>query len=64
MLIGLVIGKPLGILAGSAIAVRLGVARLPDRSEVAAHDGIGALAGIGFTVSLFITTLAFANGRP
>jgi NhaA family Na+:H+ antiporter len=56
--LGLVIGKPLGILAFSWIAVRAGLARLPEGvgwREVAAG---GALAGIGFTMALFIAGLA------
>ena len=62
VLAGLVVGKPLGILAGSVLAVRLGVAKLPAHTSWLHVTGIGALAGIGFTVSLFITTLAFADG--
>ena len=56
--LGLVVGKPLGILVLSWIAVRAGLARLPEGvgwREVAAG---GALAGIGFTMALFIAGLA------
>jgi NhaA family Na+:H+ antiporter len=56
---GLVIGKPLGIVCFSWLAVRLGLARLPDGARWGHIVGIGATAGIGFTVSLFITGLAF-----
>ena len=56
---GLVIGKPLGIVAAAYIAVRTGLGRLPDGVTWPHIGGIGALAGIGFTVSLFITGLAF-----
>jgi NhaA family Na+:H+ antiporter len=53
-----VIGKPLGIVAVSALAVRLGLARLPDGVGWGALAGGGALAGIGFTMALFIAGLA------
>lgn len=56
--LGLLVGKPLGILVLSWIAVRAGLARLPEGvgwREVAAG---GALAGIGFTMALFIAGLA------
>jgi len=56
--IGLVVGKPIGILLFSAIAVRIGVARLPSGTNWASIGGAGLLAGIGFTVSVFIAELA------
>jgi NhaA family Na+:H+ antiporter len=62
IILGLVVGKPLGVLAGSALAVRLGRARLPDGVDWAALGALGALAGIGFTVALFISDLAFEGG--
>ena len=54
-------GKPLGISLGSFVAVRTGIARLP--AGVAWRDLVGAaaVAGIGFTVSLFVAELAFAS---
>jgi NhaA family Na+:H+ antiporter len=55
---GLVIGKPLGIVALSFLAVRLGIARLPERVSWSAVTGAGFLAGIGFTMALFIAGLA------
>ena len=55
---GLVIGKPLGVLAFSWLAVRAGVARRPAGVGWAALAGGGCLAGIGFTMSLFIAGLA------
>lgn len=58
---GLVAGKPLGFLSFSWAATRLGAAQLPDRVTWAMIGAIGALAGIGFTVSLFIAGLAFAD---
>ncbi len=56
---GLVIGKPLGVVAASRLAVRLGLADTPTGSSPRQVLGIGAAAGIGFTVALFITELAF-----
>ena len=58
---GLVLGKPLGILLASAIAVRVGVAVLPEDVRWPHVAGAGALGGIGFTVSLFIAGLAFED---
>lgn len=55
----LVIGKPLGVLAASALAVRFGLAEKPDAYSWAQVAGAGALAGIGFTMSLFIAGQAF-----
>jgi NhaA family Na+:H+ antiporter len=56
---GLVIGKPLGLLAASALAVWLGLAVKPDAYSWRQLAGAGALAGIGFTMSLFIAGQAF-----
>ena len=55
---GLVLGKPLGIVAFSAVAVKLGWARLPEGVNWKVLTGAGCLAGIGFTMSLFIAGLA------
>jgi Na+:H+ antiporter, NhaA family len=57
--VGLVVGKPLGVLLAVALAVRLGFTRLPDDLRWRHIAGLGALAGIGFTVSLLIGGLAF-----
>ncbi len=57
---GLLIGKPLGILAAAHGAVRSGLARLPDGLTWMHVAGVSILAGIGFTMSLFIGMLAFA----
>lgn len=58
---GLVIGKPLGIVVMSALAVWLGVARLPEGVPWSAVLGGGFLAGIGFTMALFIADLALVG---
>jgi NhaA family Na+:H+ antiporter len=55
---GLAVGKPVGVVAFSWMAVRTGLARLPDGVNWAALAGGGCLAGIGFTMSLFIAGLA------
>lgn len=56
---GLVIGKPLGILLFSSIAVGLGFCVLPHPLKWKHIFGAGLLAGIGFTMSIFITMLAY-----
>jgi Na+:H+ antiporter, NhaA family len=58
---GLVIGKPVGILLALAALVAFGFARLPDETRWHHLAGVGCLAGIGFTMSLFIGTLAFED---
>jgi NhaA family Na+:H+ antiporter len=55
---GLVVGKPLGIVLLSWLAVRAGWASLPSGINWRAMVGAGCLAGIGFTMSLFIAALA------
>ena len=57
--IGLVLGKPVGILAAAWLAVRAGFGELPPSVGWAHIAGAGLLGGIGFTVSLFVTGLAF-----
>ena len=59
---GLVVGKPLGIVGAAWFAVRLQVARIPDELGWRDIAGVGVLTGIGFTVALFITELAFHEG--
>jgi len=58
---GLVIGKPLGLVSASLIAVKLGWATKPDEYSWTQLVGAGALAGIGFTMSLFIAGQAFPS---
>ena len=60
---GLVIGKPLGIVVMSWLALRLGWAQLPENVGLGHILGAGLLAGIGFTVSLFIAGLAFDDAK-
>jgi len=56
---GLVAGKPLGVVAATGAATRRGFADRPDGAAPRQLLGVGAAAGIGFTVALFITELAF-----
>ena len=59
---GLVIGKPVGITLFTWLAVRLGIAVRPAAIAWRQITGVALLGGIGFTMSLFITELAFAPG--
>jgi NhaA family Na+:H+ antiporter len=61
VMVGLVLGKPVGIVAASYVAVRLGLAELPEGVSWSALVGAGFLAGIGFTMALFIAELALAG---
>ena len=63
VIVGLVVGKPLGIVVASTAAYRFGVARLPAGLSLRRVLGAGILAGMGFTVSLFVAELAFAGPR-
>ncbi|ALE04092.1 Na+/H+ antiporter NhaA [Bartonella ancashensis] len=62
IIVGLCIGKPLGILTASYLAVKLGLCRLPPNTTWAGILLIGLLAGIGFTMSIFVSMLAFQDG--
>ena len=57
-MVGLVLGKPLGIMAAALLAVKSGVAKLPHAVGWTSLLGYAWLAGIGFTMSLFIAMLA------
>lgn len=59
--VGLFIGKQLGIMGFVWAGVKLGIARLPDGVTWRQIHGVALLAGIGFTMSLFIGTLAFSD---
>lgn len=61
IIIGLVLGKPLGIFLFSFLSVSLGICSLPKGLKWKNIVGIGLLAGIGFTMSIFITILAFED---
>jgi NhaA family Na+:H+ antiporter len=61
ILIGLVLGKPVGILLCCWLAMRAGWCRMPEGMNWSHLLGTGLLAGIGFTMSIFITNLAFSD---
>jgi len=61
---GLFIGKQLGIFVLCALVIKMGWARLPSDASWAGFYGVSVLAGIGFTMSLFITSLAFELSGP
>ena len=58
---GLFIGKQLGVFAFSFIAIKMGLAKLPKKSTWLQLYGVALLTGIGFTMSLFVDTLAFGD---
>ncbi|HEY3300939.1 MAG TPA: Na+/H+ antiporter NhaA [Methylophilaceae bacterium] len=61
---GLVLGKPIGISLFCFTAIALGVCKLPDDVKWSHVVGAGMLGGIGFTMSIFITNLAFVANLP
>ncbi|MFT4039740.1 MAG: Na+/H+ antiporter NhaA [Thermomicrobiales bacterium] len=61
VIVGLVIGKPLGIVLFAWLAVRLGIAIKPRAITWPHVVGVGLLGGIGFTISLFVAELAFSD---
>ncbi len=61
VILGLVVGKTVGVTGATLLAVAVGIGRLPASVTPRYVLGAGALAGIGFTVSLFVTELAFGD---
>jgi NhaA family Na+:H+ antiporter len=61
IVLGLTLGKPIGIVGACWLAVRAGIAELPQGVTWGHMLGTGVLAGIGFTMSLFIASLAFVD---
>lgn len=59
--LGLIFGKPIGIVVTSLICSKLGIGQLPANSNFIHIIGLGLLAGIGFTMSIFISMLSFDN---
>jgi len=57
--LGLIVGKPIGIFILSLLAVNLGICKLPSDLNWKSIFGVGFLGGIGFTMSIFVTLLAF-----
>ncbi|MBC6489582.1 Na+/H+ antiporter NhaA [Flavihumibacter stibioxidans] len=64
VLAGLVLGKPIGITLASWITIKSGLGERPSGTNWTQLIGMGALAGIGFTMSIFITMLAFKDPEP
>ena len=60
--LGLLVGKPLGVLGASALAAKLGLARRPTGVSWRDMAGAAALCGVGFSMSLYISALAFGEG--
>ena len=58
---GLFIGKPLGIVGSVLLLVKTGLVRLPEGTRWIHFIGAGVLGGIGFTMSIFIASLAFVS---
>lgn len=63
IIFGLIIGKPLGIILFSYLAILFGLAKLPKELSMKKLLGAGFLGGIGFTMSIFITLLAFEDNE-
>jgi NhaA family Na+:H+ antiporter len=59
--VGLIVGKPLGIFVLTFVAVKMGLCKLPSDLNWKSILGVGFLAGIGFTMSIFIALLAFES---
>ncbi|MDO6580392.1 Na+/H+ antiporter NhaA [Photobacterium sp. 2_MG-2023] len=59
--LGLFVGKPLGIFIASYLAVKMGIARLPEGTGFSQIFAVSVLCGIGFTMSIFISMLAFSG---
>ena len=61
ILLGLFIGKQFGVFIFSYASIKLGFAEMPNKSNLLSFYAVGVLTGIGFTMSLFVGNLAFAN---
>lgn len=62
--LGLVVGKPLGVFSFSWAAVKMGIAKLPEGVNFVHIFAVSVLCGIGFTMSIFISSLAFGSANP
>jgi len=63
VMLGLFLGKPAGVMLFSWLAIRVGIARLPESVSWTMMTGAGILAGIGFTMSLFVAGLGLEEGH-
>jgi NhaA family Na+:H+ antiporter len=64
VILGLVVGKPVGVLMASWLAFKTGLSTFPAGASVRQLVGVGVLCGIGFTMSLFVANLAFPEPLP
>ncbi|QKJ85776.1 Na+/H+ antiporter NhaA [Paramixta manurensis] len=64
IVLGLLVGKPLGITVFCWLAVKLRIARLPAGCGIKDIAAVGVLCGIGFTMSIFIASLAYGDAHP
>jgi NhaA family Na+:H+ antiporter len=62
IVLGLFLGKPIGVLAAGGALIAVGGAKLPEGTTWSQLAGMAVLCGIGFTMSLFIGSLAFGEG--
>ncbi|MBT8439093.1 MAG: Na+/H+ antiporter NhaA, partial [Gammaproteobacteria bacterium] len=62
--LGLFFGNQLGVFGFSWLAIKLGIAKMPEAVSWGQLYGVSLLCGIGFTMSLFIASLAFEQGGP
>ncbi len=63
ILLGLLIGKPVGVLAATWLMLRSGLGKMPNGSSWSHLFGVAVLCGIGFTMSLFVTNLAYPSNE-
>ena len=61
IVLGLFVGKQLGVFIFSLISIKLKIAQMPNNSNWYNFYGVGILTGIGFTMSLFVGNLAFVD---
>src|SRR5690606_37987388 len=59
IIVGLIVGKSIGIITTCWICIRSGLSKLPDQATWKQIFGVGLIAGIGFTMSIFIAMLSF-----
>ncbi len=62
IILGLLLGKPIGIMLATVIMIRANISQLPTNTKWSHLFGMGLTAGIGFTMSIFISTLSFSTG--
>ncbi len=63
IIVGLVLGKVLGIFGVAWLAIKMGIAKLPENSTMSQLFGVAFLGGIGFTMSIFVADLAFVGNE-